>query len=279
MHDRVALSRRAQNSVLSACFAALAGGAAAGAYWFGTGTDAGRDLDSYLLKHGNALLVELVGDTLVFLVNPVTAVVAALVLLWRAQRRGRRADGIRAALIVWGAAVASWSLKRVLRDHDPLGDEALRALGPGFFPSGHAAVVLALCFGALLALGPPRRDVSLTLATFAAFMGFSISGGRSHHLTDVYGGFLLASAIGSLCLVGRAAPGGVGPGGCGGLAPREALRCITLFIAVILALEFPRYFFKPADLPGEAANALAVALPAFALVMCFAWLVWRTQRA
>jgi membrane-associated phospholipid phosphatase len=265
---------------LSVVFAVLAGGLAAAAYWFGAGTDAGRDLDAYLLRHGNDLLVELAGDTLVFLVNPVTAVVAALVLLWHAEKRGRRADGLRAALIIGAAAVASWGAKRVLGDHDPLGDEALRALGPGFFPSGHATVAMALCFGALLVLGPPRRELLLALGTFASVLGFSIAAGRSHHLSDVYGGFLLAAAVGALGLFGRSAPraaGRTGAGG-GGLTLRDALRRIGLFAGVILALEFPRYFFKPEHLPGEAANAIAVALPAFALVVWFAWLVRRTER-
>jgi membrane-associated phospholipid phosphatase len=248
-------------------------GVVAALYWLGTATEAGRSADGYLLRHGDAGLVELVGDRVVALL-PVTVVLGALLVFLAARRRGRRSDGARALLIVVVAAVLSTALKRLLGNLDPLGHEAERALGPGFFPSGHSSAAMALVLATVLVFPPGRRELLGLILCVSAF-GFFVSGGRDHHVTDVDGGFFVALAVASLCLLGRRAPS-IG-GRTLGLTPRDVGRGIALLTASVLALESPRYLFTPADLPGEAANVLAVALVASIVVLWFNWLAAATE--
>jgi membrane-associated phospholipid phosphatase len=252
----------------------VATGLVAALYWFGTGTEAGRSVDAYLLRHGDAGVVEVVGDSTVFLVNPVTVGLAALLVLLAARRCGRRADGTRALLIVVVAAMTSAALKRVLGNLDPLGHEAERFLGKGFFPSGHTSTAMALVLAIVLVFPPERRQLLRLILCVSAF-GFFVSGGRGHHVTDVDGGFFVALAIASLCLLGRRARSIRGR--TAGLAPRALGRGIVLLVAGVLVLESPRYLFTPADLPGEAANVLAVSLVASIVVLWFNWLAAHTE--
>jgi membrane-associated phospholipid phosphatase len=269
----VAPSRGSSSALAGGTFL-VATGLVAALYWFGAGTEAGRSLDAYLLRHGDSGVVELVGDSAVFLVNPVTVGLAALLVFLAARRRGRRADGTRALLIVVVAAVTSAALKRVLGNLDPLGHEAERFLGEGFFPSGHASAAMALVLAIVLVFPPGRRELLGLVLCVSAF-GFSVSGGRAHHLTDVHGGFFVALAAAALCLVGRWEPAirGRAPG----VAPRDLARGIVLLLAGVLVLESPRYLFTPAHLPGEAANVLAVALVASIVVLWFNQLAGRTE--
>lgn len=255
-----------------ALFSLLAALLAAVTYWFGTGTAAGREVDAYLLRHGSHGAVELIGDTLVFLVPP-AAVLGVLALFALAWRAGRRGDAIRSAAIVAVGAGAAHVAKMALQDHDPLGSEAARRLGTGFFPSGHATIVMALCLAALLALPAPRRGLLLAVGVYASLLGFAICAGRSHHISDVYGGFLLAAAIAGLALVGRTPPRR------GAAADRlevvQVVKLIGLIIVGILVLESWRIIGAPHYVPGLVATAAAVPALAFVIISGYARLLER----
>jgi len=153
VHDRIAVNRSKSSSAAAcALFAAASAAVAGSAYWFGAGTAAGRDVDAYLLRHGSHGIVEVIGNKLALLAPPTAALgaVALFATAWRARRHG---DAIRAVAIVAAAPVLAHVAKMALKDGDPLGTEASRQLGAGFFPSGHAAVVMALCLAAARGAG------------------------------------------------------------------------------------------------------------------------------
>ena len=275
VHDRIAVNRSKSSSAAPrALFAAASAALAGAAYWFGAGTAAGRDVDAYLLRHGSHV-VEVIGNKLVLLAPPTAALgaVALFATAWRARRHG---DAIRAVAIVAGAPVVARVAKMLLEDRDPLGTEASRQLGAGFFPSGHAAVVMALCLAALLVAPGPRPRVLVAAGVYASLLGFAIAAGRSHHLSDVYGAFLLAAAVAALGLVGRTPPRGEA-------APAEDQRLlaqivivITAIIAVILLLSW-RIAREPHYIAGLTATAGAASVLAFVILVAYERLLRRTE--
>lgn len=277
-HDRLAVKRSSQPSVAAcALFSAVATGLAAASYWFGADTAAGREVDAYLLRHGSHGIVELIGDVLIILTPP-TAALGALALFAIAWRDGRRGDAIRAVVIVAAAAVVTRVAKLLLEDRDPLGSEASRQLGTGFFPSGHAAIVMALCLAALLVRPWPRGQLLLAAGVCASFMGFAIAAGRTHHLSDVYGAFLLAAAVAAVALVGRTPARERDAGGDTGLGGRQIAMAIGAIIAAILVLESWRIAGQPHYLPGLAATAAATSALAFLIVVAYERLLHRQPR-
>jgi len=276
VHDRIAVNRSKPSSAAPcALFAAATAGLAGAVYWFSAGTAAGRDIDAYLLRHGSHGIVEAIGDTLVFLAPP-TAALGALALFGTAWRAGRRGDAIRAVAIIAGAPVVARVAKMLLEDRDPLGTEASRQLGTGFFPSGHAAIVMALCLAALLVAPWPRRRLLLAAGVYASALGFAIAAGRSHHLSDVYGAFLLAAAVAALGLVRRTPPRGEDPNAGAGLAVAHIVIVIAAIIAGILLLESWRIAGEPHDLAGLTATATAASASAFLILAGYERLLRRT---
>ena len=81
--------------------------------------------------------------------NPLTVTLAVVILIWLAIRSGRPVDGIRAGALVAASALLAGELEALLAGVNLLGTEAARELGPSFYPSGHAAVVMSLCLAAL----------------------------------------------------------------------------------------------------------------------------------
>jgi len=266
VHDRIDVSRSTRLSAARCVLiSALAAGLAGVTYWLAAGTADGRELDAYLLRHGSHGIVELIGDTLIILV-PVVAAFGALALFWTAWRAGRRGDAIRAVAIIAVAAVAARVAKMALEDRDPLGDEAARQLGAEFFPSGHAAIVMALCIATLLVAPLPRGRLLLVVGVYASLMGFAISAGRTHHISDVYGAFLLALAVGALGLVGRAPAPAERSETTERLGGARTVLAIAAIVVGILLLESWRIIGEPHYLPGLAATATAVSVLAFVIL-------------
>ena len=275
VHDRIAVNRSKSSSAAPcALFVAATTGLAGAVYWFGVGTAAGRDVDAYLLRRGAQGIVEVIGDALVFLAPPAAAL-GALALFGMAWRAGRRGDAIRAVAIVAAAPVVARVAKMALEDGDPLGTEASRQLGAGFFPSGHAAIVMALCLAALLVAPWPRRRLLLAAGVYASLLGFAIAAGRSHHLSDVYGAFLLAAAVAALGLVGRAPPRGEAVAAEDRLTVARIVMMIAAVIAGVLLLESWRG--EPRDLAGLAATASAASASAFLILVGYERLLRRTE--
>ena len=175
---------------------AIAAALAVGVYLIFVGTAVGREVDARLL--GDALQGgwEQAAEGIQLVLNPATAALAVVVLVWAAQRRGRRADGIRVALLVAATPVAARALKGLLGSLDPLAGERSRELGASFYPSGHAAVAMSLSLAALC-VAPPHRRSTLAWAggAWSAVIGLAVFADRDHHASDVLGGFLLAAVL------------------------------------------------------------------------------------
>ena len=183
-------------------------GAIALVYAFAVGTRTGRDLDGDALARVASWRLEAVADPINHLLNPVTAALAAILLVAVTHARHRRAGRLLAALLI-GCNASAWGLERALEAIDPLGGEHQRALGPGYFPSGHAAAAMSLAIGAVLAVPPAHRLAAVVSgAAGTAVLGWAVVGSGSHTPADVIGGFLFAAAWGSVARPRSAAGAG-----------------------------------------------------------------------
>ena len=246
---------RRSSSSRCAGFAGLAAGAFIAVYWLGVGTRAGRSVDRFVYTHSAQGVLELVGDLLVSAVNPVTAILAVVFLVWAAYRAGRPNDGIRAAIIVAAAVAGSGLLKPLLGDVDPFGGEGARAIDPSFYPSGHAAATMAICLVTLLVFQRPRRKLVLAACTFSSAVGFVTFAGRDHHLSDVLGGFLLAAAVAALGLMGRSSHAG---NGHATRLPAAGIAAVICAVAAgVMLLEATRLLFESPTGPAGACRVAA----------------------
>lgn len=168
-----------------------------GVYVLFVGTAAGREIDRVLLRRELQLdgSWQLTLRLLSVLLHPIAICLAIIALVVLGFRRARGQEAIRAALVVVGAAVAARALKAVLEELDPLGAENARTIDVGFYPSGHAAVAMAVCLGAILVARDHRRAVAVGGVVWCSVEGFVIVAGPSHHVSDVLGGYLLAIAL------------------------------------------------------------------------------------
>jgi len=189
-------SRRAAGPGTRGRWLAVAGAApalAASVYVVAAGTAAGRSADKAVLDQDLGGPAEGIASAVVHALGPVTTVFATCVFLafplWR-----RDLSGVAAVIaVVAGSIALSLGAEEALEALDPLGVEGKRDLGPGFYPSGHAATILALALGPAL-VAPPGAANRLVLVTsvWAGAMGGAIVGTESHTPSDVVGGFLVA---------------------------------------------------------------------------------------
>jgi membrane-associated phospholipid phosphatase len=275
---RERISSRAGSTGVAA-FAAIVGAAV---YAVSVGTRAGRDLDRYVDRHRIESLLERVGDGVVSLVNPVTLIAAVAILLWGARRAGRYGDAVRGAAVVAATVGASFGLKALLGEVDPLGGEHARALGASFFPSGHAAATMAVALSALLVFPERRRALAPGAWALTSVVGFFTFAGRDHHVSDVVGGLLLALAIAALAVPRHPAPAGesaVGeprPGTRGARATAFAA-AVGIGTAAVLLAQAIRFLATDSsrllDLLVVVAAGAAVSAVAYAIVRCFVDLI------
>jgi membrane-associated phospholipid phosphatase len=212
------------------------------------------------------------------LVSDITTLLAVVALVTLAVIRGRWREGLGLVVIVGAAGATANALKRLLATIDPLGGETARTLGPGFYPSGHAAVAIALVLGALLVAPSWRRQLILLGGVWCSINGFVIAAARHHHVSDVLGGFLLGAAVaGLVAMVARLGrPTATAPG-------RLSVRTITkVLAAVILAALLEAMHRVGLPIAGRLHVLLIVAAVicalAFVLVAAFGLLLDRPQR-
>jgi membrane-associated phospholipid phosphatase len=192
------LARRPNYLLFVACLVAIA--LLVAVYAFFVGTPQGREIDATLAQRSFApdswwrIPVGLLSLPLL----PPSILLALSGLLWLSRRAGHQKDGICAAVIVVLAAVGARALEALLQASDPLTAEATRALGPAFYPSGHAAVAMALCLGTLIVVRDPRPRLVLAGGVWCAVHGCVIFVTRAHHVSDVLGGFLLGVVLASV---------------------------------------------------------------------------------
>ena len=107
-------------------------------------------------------------------------------------RRGRSRAAVGVALLLAGTNAAALVLSRALGRLSPLGGEAQRSLGEGFFPSGHAVAALSMAC-AVVAAVPPRYGARAWWlgGAYGAVVGVALLAPGSHYASDVLGGILL----------------------------------------------------------------------------------------
>jgi len=121
------------------------------------------------------------------------------------------AGRLRGAVLAGGAvglgALATWITSEGLGRLDPVGGEMLRYAidgggvrtpAPGAFPSGHAAVAMALAVGTVLVLPPRLRPLGIALtAPPVAAVCVAIMALGWHYPSDILGAVLLSTAAGA----------------------------------------------------------------------------------
>lgn len=182
---------------------ALAGSVAAYAAWAGTAV--GRRFDAAVLDrdvdHGWEWPSNLAIMTLREPIVALTVLFLCLVAVWDR----RVADAARAAVLVAATVALSHLAEKALAEFDPLGVETLRALGPAWFPSGHAAAAMALALAVPLVAPAQLRRPGLLMAAAAwpAFVMWALIVDRGHMVGDVVGGVLLATVVAGALVIGR----------------------------------------------------------------------------
>jgi len=236
------------------------------------GTTDGREIDRALAQRDLGLGERpgQAAELILSVLQPV-AVCVVIALLLHTRRRGRLQDGIRATLIVASAALGARALKAGLEAVDPARAEAARWLGGGFYPSGHAAVAMALALATILAARDHRRAFVLGGVAWCSVHGFVIVATRSHHVSDVLGGYLLAIALALLIGLRSSAHAQATP--C--IDWTGLLTIVTAPIAAALVMEVARRTAVPPTQPRATQAVIAVGLTAAAslLVIGFVRLV------
>ena len=160
------------------------------------GTHIGRVVDDFLVDNLDEPGWEPAADAIIAFVN-ITVPLVGAVIVAAALRSGGSAMALRVLLLIGGASLTAQGLKEVLGAIDPLGGEARRDLGSGFYPSGHAALIASLCLAAIFAT-PTRRGRHVA-AGAAAVLGAALLVGGSHHPSDLVGGVLVAAGWAAVC--------------------------------------------------------------------------------
>ncbi|HEX8156183.1 MAG TPA: phosphatase PAP2 family protein [Solirubrobacteraceae bacterium] len=165
-------------------------------YIVAVGTAPGRHLDVLLIRYdfGSGLLYR-GAEYLLGAITWLTVGASGLAIaLWACRRHGLG----RACRILAGLAatyLSALALSLALQRVDPLGGEARRVAGSGYYPSGHAAMVAALAM-AVVATAPAatRRILAVLAVAAVATVGVVIVVLNSHYPSDVLGGWALAFA-------------------------------------------------------------------------------------
>lgn len=178
---------------------------------------------------------------------------------------GRVRGAVRAGGAVGLGALAAWLASEGLGRLDPVGGEMLRYAidgdgvrtpSPGAFPSGHAAVAMALAVGTVLALPPRARPIGVALAAPpVAVVCTGIMALGWHYPSDLLGAVLLSTAAGAAVAAvvrGRAEQGPPAPHHRTALG--AAVACLACAGAGVWGLR---------NLPDESAGRFVDAHPGF----------------
>ncbi len=178
-------------------------------YIVAVGLADGRAADrAAMLEDGAEARASALFSPLIAALNPRTLGVLALLTTCASVHRFGVRGGLAEAVLLAGANGTTYSLERALGAIDPLGAEGQRALGAGFFPSGHATAAMSLALAlVLVARAPWVRRVTLASGAYAATVGVGLVATQNHHVSDVLGGFLIASAWGSIATTVMPGPG------------------------------------------------------------------------
>ena len=199
-----------------------------------------------LHRHG---AVQGITGRLVWLCNPHTYVLWAPVVAVIALLRGRPRAALGIGAILLGANVTTELLKKVLVEPQPAG-----LVGGGFplpattFPSGHSTAAMAVVLCLMLASpGRLRPLVAALGAAFAVAIGYSLVATARHFPSDVFGGYLVATAWALVVVAALAAAERRWPSGAAvdrvslraALVPQAAVVVAAVILAGLVALTRP----------------------------------------
>jgi hypothetical protein len=242
-------------------------------------TSWGRALDFDIVSRDLEGVPDRLAERLTELISAPTVAVFVVALVVIAYRRGRTEDGVRAAAVVIASGGLARLLETVLGNLDLFGGETAREFGPEFFPSGHAAVIMALPL-AILFLTPARSRSRVVLwgGIWSGVVGsLTFAEGASHYPSDVLGAFLLSLAVACAGTWGRRAP--AEPDAPEVRLPTSRIAAVLAAVAAVgLLLLAPARLLPLALGPLEPVLLIAgavVSAAAFVIVLSFARLLQR----
>jgi membrane-associated phospholipid phosphatase len=191
--------------------------------------------------------VDPIANSIAELCNPSPYVYFAAAVVLVALARRRPGVALVIALIIFGANVTTELLKPLLAAPRPVlpGESPIAAAS---WPSGHATAAMSLALCALLAAPARLRPVVAALgAAFAVAVSYSFLTLGWHYPSDVFGGFLVATAwallgIGALFIVRERrvrVPSGEPASLRDALRPPAAALFGALFLGGLIALTRP----------------------------------------
>jgi len=207
-----------------------------------------------LHRHG---AVQAVTGRFVWLCNPHTYVLWAPVVVVIALLRARPRAAVGTGAILLGANVTTELLKKVLTEPQPAG-----LIGGWFpvsataFPSGHSTAAMAVVLCLMLASpGRLRPLVAALGAAFAVAVGYSLVATGRHFPSDVFGGYLVATAWALVVVAALAAAEHRWPSGAtvdrvslrAALVPQAAVAVAAVALAGLVVLTRPHDVLAYAD--------------------------------
>jgi membrane-associated phospholipid phosphatase len=192
-----------------------------------------------------------------------------------AALRNRR-DLALAIVVLFAAATATTeALKPLLRSWDVFGGDAVRE-AHGFFPSGHATIVMSSAFAFVLAApGSWKLLAAFVGGAYSAAVGVSLIVQGSHYASDVFGGFLLTGAwCGLVAAAVQGRPSSAAPARSRATITTVAGLVVAYAVVVAVAIATHSAAIRHVELhPRFAAAALGITALALALTFALAILV------
>jgi membrane-associated phospholipid phosphatase len=193
--------------------------------------------------------VDPIANFIANLCNPSPYVYFAGALVLLALVRRRPVVALVICMIVFGANVTTQLLKPLLAEPRPVAGDAF--IGAASWPSGHATAAMSLALCSLLAVPTRLRPAAAAIgALFAVAVSYSFLTLQWHFPSDVFGGFLVATAwallgVAALFTIRDRRPQYGVPDAAERLSVRDALRAPaaallgTLALAGLVALARP----------------------------------------
>jgi membrane-associated phospholipid phosphatase len=193
--------------------------------------------------------VDPIANFIANLCNPSPYVYFAGALVLLALVRRRPVVALVICMIVFGANVTTQLLKPLLAEPRPVVGDAF--IGAASWPSGHATAAMSLALCSLLAVPTRLRPAAAAIgALFAVAVSYSFLTLQWHFPSDVFGGFLVATAwtllgVAALFTIRDRRPQYGVPDAAERLSVRDALRAPaaallgTLALAGLVALARP----------------------------------------
>jgi membrane-associated phospholipid phosphatase len=251
----------------------VAWGAVALLYFAAVGTTVGRRVDDAVFVRAEPF-ARAVSDLAIATVNAWTLAVVSVSAILVTARRGELRTAAGVALVVACANGSSFVASRVLGELLMVDGEVQRALGQGFFPSGHATAAMTMAWAVVMA-APPRhaRRAMVVACSYASIVGVSLFGPGNHYASDVLGSILITVAWEALTRDARAGGWAVERG------PARTVGKLVAIAATAVLLTLAVFGVRPDREPALTVASAVVTVAVFAVGHAAAVRPRYTQRA